>query len=396
MLDLIPFILAGIIAGTFTGLIPGLHINLVSATLLSATFISRLSPTSAVTFIVSMAITHTFLDFIPSIYLGAPEEDTALSVLPGHELLMEGHGHQAVILTLIGSVIAIISLTILIPTFIFFAPKFYPFLEKMMAFVLIWTAIFLLYDEKKSRIQSFIIFILAGFLGIASLNLNLKEPLLPLLSGLFGSSTLIYSIKVKSKVPKQNLEKEPLPKKELILPTITTILVSPICSLLPGLGSSQAAIIGKSISRSLSRKQFLILLGSINTLVMAISFVALFLLSKSRTGAAVAVSQLITITPPDLTRIIIIMILASLISIPLTIQISKVFAKNIHKIEYSKLSVVVLIALTIGIFAVSGFVGLLVFAVSTSLGLSCVESGVRKGFLMGCLLVPTIIYYLPF
>ena len=32
----------------------------------------------------------TFIDFIPSIFLGCPDTDTELSILPGHELLKKG------------------------------------------------------------------------------------------------------------------------------------------------------------------------------------------------------------------------------------------------------------------------------------------------------------------
>ena len=116
MLPLIP-LLIGILSGTLTGLIPGLHINLVAIITLSLAITKTLSQTTLLIFIVSMAITHTFIDFIPSIFLGAPSEDTALSALPGHELLLKGQGHNAMKLTLIGSTIAIISLAIIIPIF---------------------------------------------------------------------------------------------------------------------------------------------------------------------------------------------------------------------------------------------------------------------------------------
>ena len=80
----------GILAGTFTGLIPGIHINLVAIILLSfsAFLLTYFSPIILVVFIVAMAITHTFIDYLPSIFLGAPDEDTVLSILPGHEMLI--------------------------------------------------------------------------------------------------------------------------------------------------------------------------------------------------------------------------------------------------------------------------------------------------------------------
>jgi len=395
MFSLLPAFLSGIFAGTLTGLIPGIHINLISTILLSSPLLIFFSPEIAIIFIIAMAITHTFIDFIPSIYLGAPDEDTGLATLPGHKFLIKGRGHEAIKLTLIGSTIAISTLIIVIPLFFFLLPTTYSFINQMMAWFLIWISILLLYLEKSNKMNSIIIFVLAGFLGIASLNLNVNQPLLPLLTGLFGSSTIIYSIKNKTKIPKQKIEKLILPKKELIKPTISTTLISPICSLFPGLGSSQAAIIGSSITKNINKKQFLILLGSVNTLVMATSFITLILLNKTRTGAANAVSQ-IAKTNPHLTIILITILASTLISVPLTIFLSRKIAKNIHKINYSKISITILIFLTILIAYFSKTSGLLVFLVSTSLGLTSIHLGVRRGFLMGSLLIPTILLYLPF
>jgi len=71
-------------------------------------------------------------------------------------------------------------------------------------------------------------------------------------------------------------------------------LLPPIYSFLPGVGSGQAAIIGNTISRS-DQKGFLILLGATNTLVMGFSFISLYLISRTRTGAAVAIREIIGI-----------------------------------------------------------------------------------------------------
>ena len=89
LLQILLFLFAGIFAGTITGLIPGIHINLIGVFLISLStslFIS-INPVFLIVFIASMAITHTFVDFIPSVFLGCPDTDTELSILPGHELL---------------------------------------------------------------------------------------------------------------------------------------------------------------------------------------------------------------------------------------------------------------------------------------------------------------------
>jgi putative membrane protein len=396
MLNLITPLILGIISGTFTGLIPGIHINLVAISLLSVTTIQDLPINSLIIFIIAMAITHTFLDFIPSIFLGAPSEDTALSVLPGHELLLEGQGHNALKLTVLGSTIAIISLIFIIPVFIFLIPKIYPLLQRMMGILLIWIAIFLIYNEKNGKIKATLIFILAGFLGVTSLNLNINQPLLPLLTGLFATSTLIHSIKSKTILPKQSLGKLTLPRLQIIKPTIATILISPVCSLFPGLGSSQAAIIASGLSGKSTREQFLILLGSINTIVMSISFLTLILFQKSRTGAAFTLSQITSLSFTHLPLILTTILISTLLSIPIALYISKLTAKNIHKIPYTKLSIIILILLTMTITLISGLLGLLILIIATNLGLTCIEFGARRSFLMGAILIPTIIFYLPF
>lgn len=397
MFEVILAIVIGILAGTITGLTPGIHTNLIAIIILAATsfLLPQVPILVLVLFIVSMSITHTFIDFIPSIYLGAPDEDTALSTLPGHEFLLKGKGHEAVLLTLLGSSIAIISLIIIVPLFILIIPKAFPIIEKMMSWFLIWISIFLIYADKNSKILPTIIFLTAGFLGIATLNLNLQQPLLPLLTGLFGSSTLLYSISKNISVPEQKIGKLLIIKKEIIKPFLATSIISPIASFLPGLGSSQAAIIGSKITGDLTKKQFLILIGSINTLIISTSFLTLFLINKTRTGTAAAISELLQLTPKTLTAIFITILVTAVISGFLTIRISKLFAKNIHKINYLKISKIIIILLTLTVFLVSGFLGILVFIISTVLGYLTILLSVRRGFLMGVLLVPTILFYLP-
>ncbi|HDM43737.1 MAG TPA: hypothetical protein ENG02_00910, partial [Candidatus Woesearchaeota archaeon] len=70
-MDFIPAILSillGILVGTFTGLIPGLHINLVS--IFAITYFTSINPIYLAIFIFAMSITHTFLNAIPSVLLG--------------------------------------------------------------------------------------------------------------------------------------------------------------------------------------------------------------------------------------------------------------------------------------------------------------------------------------
>lgn len=202
-IEIIIALLLGLVAGTFTGLIPGIHINLIGALLvsLSASLLFKIDSIYLVSFITSMAITHTFVDFIPSIFLGCPDTDTELSILPGHFLLKKGIGYKAIILTLYGSLAAIfVLITISLPS-IFIMAKIKNIVPILIPGLLILASLFLISTEK-NKLKAFFVLSLTGLLGYIVLNSNnLTQPLLALLTGLFGASNLILSIKNKTKIP---------------------------------------------------------------------------------------------------------------------------------------------------------------------------------------------------
>lgn len=392
--EIIIFMFLGIIVGTFTGLIPGIHINLVGVSIvaLSASLLSFILPFYLVVFVVAMAITHTFLDFIPGVLLGCPDTDTELSVLPGHEMLKKGYGYEAIALTAYGSIAAIILLLVIAFPSVFFVSKIYSLLQKAIPFILIAVSLFLVGIEKKKFSAAFV-FLLTGALGLSVLNLNVKEPLLPLLTGLFGASTLLLSIRTKTKISRQKITKPKINRK-FLLPLLGAFIASPVSSLLPGLGSGQAAILGNTISRT-DRRGFLVLLGATNTLVMGFSFISLYAASRTRTGAAVAISQLLgNFSDKILVIILVVALISGIASFFLTLFLGKYFSKKISSINYSKLSIATLTILAFIILLVSKPFGLFVFIISTLTGIYCISLGVRRTNMMGCLLIPTIIFYL--
>jgi len=393
LLGILLFLFLGILAGAVAGLIPGVHINTISVILISfsVSLLSSINPIYLVVFISSMAIANTFIDFIPSVFLGCPDTDTELSVLPGHQLLKEGLGYEAVVLTCYGCIIATFILILISFPSVLLISKIYPFLQKIIPYILILVSLILILTENK-KFSAFLVFILSGFLGYIILNLpQLNQPLLPLLTGLFGSSMLILSIKNKIKIPQQKITK---PKINIISPLRGALIASPLCSFLPGLGSGQAAIIGNLISKTNSR-EFLVLLGATNIFVMGFSFISLYVISKGRTGAAVAVSEIIGQLDTNIFILILVIIFISgIISFFITIFLARFFSQKVAKIKYTLLSTITLSILIIVTFLISGFLGILVLAISTITGIYCISLNVKRTNMMGCLLIPTIIIYL--
>jgi len=392
LFEIILALLFGVIVGTFTGLFPGIHINLVGALLvsLSVSLLAQIPVIYLVTFIVAMAITHTFLDFVPSVLLGCPNTDTELSVLPGHELLKNGEGYSAIMLTAYGGLASIFLLLFVSFPLIVLAKNFYKEIIFTIPYILIFICLMLIFLEK-SKFKAFLVVFLTGVLGYVVLNMNLEQSLLPLLSGLFGASNLILSIKTKTRIPEQKITK---PREPLLRPLIGALIASPFCGFLPGLGSGQAAVIGSTISKS-DKKGFLILLGATNTLVMGFSFLSLYAIGKTRTGAAAAIKELIGNSDTNTFLLMLAVVLISgITSFFLTKHLAKFFALNITRINYSTISYITLAVLTLVVLFVSGFLGLLILTISTLTGIYCISLKIKRTNMMGCLLIPTIILYL--
>jgi len=343
-----------------------------------------------------MAITHTFLDTIPSVFLGAPDESTVLSVLPGHRMLLQGKGYEAVMLTVIGSLASLILVLAFFPLFATFMETIYNFLKTYIAYFLIAIVTFLILREKISKFWAFTIFFIAGILGLATLNIaNLKEPLFPLLSGLFGISLLVTSINQNTKIPKQIISNPEIDTKLGYKATITSVFAGSVCSFMPGLGPAQAAILGTQVTKNLGDKGFLILVGGLNTVNIALSLLTLYILNKARNGAVLTVSRIMeNYNFYHLLLFIAVALIAAGIPTILATKITKKFSKFIEKVNYKILCLSIILLIVILVTLVSGFLGLLILIISTFVGMLPSLKGIGKNHLMGCLLLPVILFFL--
>ena len=395
IIEIILALFIGLICGIITGLTPGIHINLISAFIISLTLLTKLKPETLIVFLVSMSITHTFLDSIPSIFLGAPDSDHALSVLPGHKLLLQQKGYEAVLLTIIGSFSAILISICFIPLIYLILNNFYSVIQKFIPFFLISTLVFLILNERKNKITAFFISLLAGSLGLTTLSLNIEQILFPLFSGLFGISTLVISLKQKIKIPKQKITFPKIKLKKYIKTIFSGFIASLLVGTMPGLGSAQGAAIVESVNKKINNKYYLILTGSLNTFVMVISFVTLYTIGKARNGTVIAISKLVE----NYSKIYFIYSLITILAIAgiatiLAINISKIFSKIIFKINYKKLLISIILLITILTVYLTNFIGLIVLLTSSFLGIYVNLKGIARSHLMSVLIIPVIFYFL--
>lgn len=396
--EILTALVLGVLSGTFTGLVPGIHVNLVSVLVLSFSplLLQITSPIVLGVYIISLAITHTFLDALPSIYLGAPDEAQALNVLPGHRLLNKGEGHQAITYTVIGSLGCLLLGIALFPVFIVSMGKIYPIVKGAMGYILALIMIFMIGKDKGKRLKSLTLFLMAGCAGLIVFSIpNLKQPLFPLLSGLFGFSILLISLMQKSKIPKQDWSRPlTISRKNVVKSVSAASGVGFIAAFLPGFGSSQAAIVATNIVGDIGDEGFLSLVGGINTANMLISIATAYTLGKARNGAILTVNKLLG--GVGLQEMIVFLGAALAVggmAAILALRISKVFAKYIVKVNYNYIvwGIVGFITLLTAYF--DGAVGLLILLTATAIGVVASSWGVGKNHLMGCLILPVILYF---
>jgi putative membrane protein len=381
-------IFGGIFLGTFTGLVPGIHVNLISVLLAALPF----NPELVCPAIVSMAVTHSILNTLPSIFLGAPDPSVVMSVLPGHKLLHSGQGSRAVLLTVIGSLSGVILALLILPILGVFIPLGTKIIKPILFWILLVLITFLILKETtiKRKLWGFTVFFISGILGIIVFSANIKNPLFPLFSGMFGAAGLLLTSK-GSKIPEQKKAGEKVKAKSIMKTSTASVTACSTTILFPGLGPSQGAAISSTFFATNKAEEYLLLVGSMSTVDVIMSFAAWFAIDRARNGAVVVLKSIGNITPAKLILFSGILLFAAGIASILAILLIRIFAKTVPKINYKMLCRIIITFLVIITFFLCGWFGIIIFIISTAIGLIPQITGCSRAHAMGCLLLTIMV-----
>ncbi|MBI2545298.1 MAG: tripartite tricarboxylate transporter permease [Candidatus Aenigmarchaeota archaeon] len=399
ILEILIFSLFGLTLGILLGLLPGMHINNVLPLILSLAYLFP-DPYYLTVFIISTAVSQLFTSFIPSIFLGAPDTDHALSVLPGHRMLLEGRGYEALKLTVIGGVASVILSVIFVLVFGNLFSQIYALTRSYINIALIAIIVFMIVSENKIKLMlaTGLIILLSGLLGIISLNSSLvpsQSVLFPIFAGLFAISTLIVSINDKAKIPKQKIDSEIREKKWNIAKSVVlSVIAGIIVGLLPAIGVSQAAAFMQYVGGLGEARTFLVTISGINTANEVVSLNSLYLINNPRSGASVAIEKVLSqINFNDMLLFIGVIIFTSLITAPIVLFLGRKIPDILAKVNHTMVSYSVILFLSAMIVLITGLYGALIAITSTSIGLLCAYLGVNRTNCMGVLLVPSILFF---
>ena len=141
-------------------------------------------------------------------------------------------------------------------------------------------------------------------------------------------------------------------------------------------------------------RSFLVTLSGINVSNEAFSLISLFLVNNPRSGASVAIQRILTeLTFYDVLLLVGVICFVSGIAAFLTMFLGKRIPKFLAKLNYKYLSLSVIAFVLIMIFLLTGVYGLLIAFTSSSIGLLCAFLDIRRSHCMGCLLIPSILFF---
>jgi putative membrane protein len=397
MIEILLGTLIGVLLGTISGIIPGVHANTLAGVLLSlqVALMSFFSPLVLAGAMFAALITHTFVDSIPSTFLGIPDADTSLAVLPAHALCLEGNGEEAVRIAALGSACAMVIAVPLSIICFFLLPALQPYFDWWIGILLIATMGYMIVTSECPG-WALALFCVSGILGVFSLRYAFiswhtlagsSAILMPLLTGLFGISVLITAS--QGTMPEQHFRGIRMEERNIMKYSVLGTVAGVAVGWLPGLSTASAnSVLASFIGYEKNRRTYILATSAANTSNAFIGLAALFALSRMRNGVMVAISEL---PLPTMSELTVIGVLAACAAYGITVVLSR-SASRLNGIDGRLLNHAVIAFIIILCIILTGPFGVLILILATALGLVPHLVNIPRVFCMGAIIVPVILY----
>ncbi|MDR2698389.1 MAG: tripartite tricarboxylate transporter permease [Candidatus Methanoplasma sp.] len=406
--------LAGSLIGTFTGLVPGIHVNTLASIMLVSypaigSFVSSFTspenvPIIVASCIMSASVVHSFVDFVPSVFIGAPDPDEVLTALPGHRLLMTGQGMRAVRAAAVGSAVGAASALILaVPIQFLMLNGLAERLDTFTISVLIFTLSAIVLKEKgmEKKVWAALLVLVSGALGLICMDLPIPSAgiagegtlLFPLLTGLFGVPALLSSFR-NAAVPKQ-IDGGVPPVDHI--PGIKGVIMGSVAGWYPGITATAGASLSSIFMPEDKPERFISVVASIGTVTSIFSLVTLSVSGSGRSGTVLVIKDIVGdgvsgFCSPDFLLLLMCAAAASFLGYHLTIFTGKIMSRMTDRVDTTFLNKAVLCFIVLLVLLLTGPFGLLVLAVSVMLGMIPLELDMGRIPLTGCLMFPVIFH----
>jgi putative membrane protein len=410
--------LLGTVLSALISCVPALHIYNVAGLLiiLGARFQGAIRSDVLAMFMLGLVIGFAVLNTIPSVFLGAPDESTVFIVLPAQRYLMQQRGHEASILTGVGTLGGLFVLLLLAPL----APKVFGLVRAVVGPHLHWIlggiTLFMLMSEWpkgsdrgstglarfldgwRSLGAGLLTFGLSGILGFILFYGNLLpvevafQNLMPAFVGLFAIPWVLQNIISQTRVPKQHPSRTVDLSPTLIVRGVGAgALGGLFAAFFPAVTGGIGAFLAGHATAQRDDRLFLVSQGT-SKLVYYVGALLLFFvpgLHLTRGGMAWMMSLIYTPYTPGTYWVAVAAILISgALAFAMLIGLSRAAMWLVGRFDYRLISAGTLVFLVGIVLALTGWAGLLVAITATGIGLLPVMWGSRRMNCMGVLLLP--------
>ncbi|MFW5963267.1 MAG: tripartite tricarboxylate transporter permease [Natronomonas sp.] len=391
------FVLGGVALGTTSGLVPGLHANNMALVLAGVAPSVPGPPLYVGMAMLSAGVVHTFLDIVPALALGVPDAAVAVTALPGHRLVLEGRGHEALRLSALGSGAAVALAAPLAVPVTKAMTAVWPTLRSNLTVILLGVVAVLVLTERGLLAKGVAVITLttSGLLGIGTLELSPEAPLsaggmlAPLFAGLFGAPVLLDALDGDGVPPQDDAG--------------VALSMGSVAGL-AGLGTVSGAVVGyvpavsSAIASTLSlltvpgrhgARGFVVTTSGVNTANCVFALFALVALGAPRTGVLVAVESAgVPLSLPHLLVAVGVAAAVGFVAVPL---LGDRYLLAVGRMDPTRLSVAVLVGLAGLSWLFAGGVGVAAYVAATIVGLVPARFGARRANLMGVLIGPIVV-----
>jgi len=387
------FVCGGVVLGTVSGLVPGLHAN--NFALLLAGFAPSIpaEPRLVGAAMLAAGVTHTFLDIVPALALGVPDPAMAPTALPGHKLVLQGRGREALRLSALGSALAVALAVPLAVPVTALMQRVYPTVAAHLTLVLGAVSVLLVVTERTmgARVGAALALAASGLLGLLTLDFPARgvlpagDMLAPLFAGLFGAPILLEALQGGG-VPPQADEQVTTSRRFVLAVGSVGTLAGALVGYLPAVSSAIAAAGALVVLPHRGPRAFVVATSGVNTANTVFALFALVALGNPRTGVLVALEN--AGVPHDLGLLLGTVVIAAAAGFALVVLVGDTYLEVVGNFDNRVLCVGVLLFLCLLAVAFAGPLGLGVFAASTLVGLVPPRFGARRMTCMGVLLIP--------
>ena len=418
MLMYIGFAVVGVLVSAVLCLLPGLHVYNVMgfAFLIYLAFLNEVQDHMYfIMFLVGLVVGYAILFTIPTIYLSAPDDSTVWIMYPSQKYLMHGKGHEAVLLTTIGGVVGILIMIIAIPLFMDQLKLIRQIIQPHMFWIIGAVVMFILmsefpkdFDRGKSKLKKlwvgwttilagYLTFLLSSILGIIIFNKTIVpvdrtfQTLGAVFIGMFAASSLLVAIFTHKDIPPQQVTgKVEVKKEEIFRGGVGGTIGGLFAAFMPAITAGVGAVLAGHATAAKGERTFIISQGS-NRVLYYVGAIVLFFTAIGMRKGALTIGMNLFYTPETKTELFIVVAgiaIASAVAIILILLLSRGVLKLIQKVRYQTISVFALICVTLIVFLMLSWQGLIIYAVSTAIGLLPVVFHSRRMNCLAVILVP--------